>query len=67
MSGLHLKPLFADPIGPWHPWFAWHPVDTVTHGYVWLKVVERRRIQSKPDLPGPIWQTWQYRPKGEGR
>lgn len=55
------SPLFYNAIGPWHRWFAWRPVDTVTHGWIWLRVVERRRIQLKLSLPGPIRQDWQYR------
>lgn len=54
-------PLFYDAIGPWHRWFAWRPVDTVTHGWAWLRNVERRRIQLKLFLPGPVDQAWQYR------
>lgn len=53
--------MFYDPIGTWHRWFAWRPVDTVTHGWVWLRAVERRRIQLKLHLPGLIDQGWQYR------
>lgn len=33
----------ATTAGPWHAWFAWHPVETVYHGWKWLVVVERRR------------------------
>lgn len=57
-------PMFYDPVGPWHRWFAWRPVDTVTHGWRWFRVVERRRIQSKMYLPGPVDQGWQYRIPG---
>jgi hypothetical protein len=56
--------MFYDPVGPWHRWFAWRPVDTITHGWKWLRMVERRRIQSKLHLPGPIDQGWQYRTPG---
>ena len=55
--------LFYTPIGPWHDWFAWYPVDTVTHGWKWLRTVQRQRIQSKWSLPGPVDQCWDYRPK----
>ena len=54
--------MFCDAIGPWHPWFAWRPVNTITHGWVWLKTIERQRVQTKWLLPGPINQFWDYRP-----
>lgn len=57
-------PLFYGPIGPWHRWFAWRPVNTVTHGWKWLRPVERRRVQSKMHLTGLIDQCWQYRVTG---
>lgn len=50
MSG----PLFGTPIGPWFRWFAWHPVKTGDRGWRWLRMVHRRRYQSKLNLPGPI-------------
>lgn len=45
--------------GPWHRWFAWHPVNTFTHGWRWLCVVERRRWVA--DVPGAP-DGWDYRP-----
>lgn len=50
-------PMFGMPIGPWHRWFAWRPVSTVDRGLVWLRVVNRRRYQTKHYLPGPTF-TW---------
>ena len=48
---------------PWMPWFAWHPVDTLTHGWRWLCWVERQRIMCNTN--GPInligWSFWMYR------
>lgn len=54
-------PLGYDAVGPWHRWFAWRPVNTVTHGWKWWRRVERRRVQSGLHLPGLIDQCWQYR------
>ena len=54
--------LFYGPVGPWHRWFAWRPVNTITHGWVWLRTIERQRVQTKLNLPGPIDQRWDYRP-----
>lgn len=56
--------MFYDPIGPWHDWFAWYPVDTVTHGWKWMVTLERRRIQTQLHLPVPVSRCWEYRPKG---
>lgn len=54
--------------GPWHLWFAWFPVDTVTHGWRWLRPVERRLVQSEGSMPmgdplpsGTFDRAWQYR------
>ena len=47
--------MFGEPISDWYRWFAWHPVDTADRGWQWLRVVKRRRIQPKfnlPDFPG---------------
>jgi len=51
------EPLLGNPVGPWHRWFAWRPVQTVDRGWRWLVPVWRRRYQSKFSLPGPI-DTW---------
>lgn len=45
--------------GPWHNWFAWHPVRTRQHGWRWLQPLERRQAHS-------LRNYWQYRPR-EGR
>jgi len=55
------EPYFGDPIGPWHPWFAWRPVRTFDGRWTWLRTVKRRRIQLKPHLDGGMPQWWQYR------
>ena len=44
---------FAEPVGPWFRWFAWHPVRTVDRGWRWLRVVWRRPVQLLPYLDGP--------------
>lgn len=53
-------PLFGRPVAPWHKWFAWYPVDTVDRGRVWLRVVNRRKVQKYLSLPGPTDQWFQY-------
>lgn len=60
MSGDKWKPLFGDPVAPWHKWFAWHPVDTIDYGWVWLRKVNRRRCQIKTFLPGGGVRWWQH-------
>lgn len=52
-------PMFADPVGPWHRWFAWRPVSTIDRGLVWLRFVWCRRVQSHAYLDGPTWRGWQ--------
>lgn len=53
------RPMFGDPIGPWHRWFAWLPVRTYDGRRVWLRTIWRRGIQLHGHLPGPgFW--WQY-------
>jgi hypothetical protein len=49
------RPMFGNPIAPWHRWFAWRPIDTVDRGTIWLRVVYRRRIlkHSYVDGNGP--------------
>ena len=51
------KPLFGHPIGPWHRWFAWRPIETVDRGWRWLVPTWRRRFQTRPHLDGPR-MTW---------
>lgn len=53
-------PRFGRPVAPWHPWFAWRPVETVDRGWRWLRIVNRRRIQKLYYLDGPIDFWWQY-------
>ena len=55
------SPLFGSPIGPWHRYFAWYPVDTFDRGWKWLRAVERRRIQRHVYLDGGADRWWQYR------
>ena len=50
--------------GPWHEWFAWHPVRTDWHGWRWLTYVERRFWRGWHHGQTPTG--WDYRPiKGE--
>lgn len=56
-----MTPMFGDPIGDWHRVFAWLPIDTVDRGWVWLRFVERRRIQLHSYLRGGLDRWWQYR------
>lgn len=45
--------------GPWHIWFAWHPVRTRSHGWKWLTYVYRRQLwtpQITGHSPDPFWQ-----------
>ena len=48
--------------GPWHLWFAWHPVWTYHHGWRWLRTVERRRW-----FGGYSWSGWDYQPTPDNR
>lgn len=50
------KPLFGRAVLPWHRWFAWRPVNTVDRGWVWFRVVNRRRCQTHEHL-GPV-EVW---------
>lgn len=45
-------PMFGDPSGPWHGWFAWRPVRTIDGRWSWLRRIYRRRFHLKPHLPG---------------
>ena len=54
------KPMFGDPLGPWHDWFAWHPVWTVDGRFAWLRRVLRRRFATKPHLSGPYGEWFAY-------
>ena len=47
--------------GPWHTWFAWHPVKTDWHGWRWLTNIQRRYWR------GGGTSGWDYRlPPGDG-
>ena len=50
--GDRYEPSFGDAVAGWHRWFAWRPVETVDRGAVWLRVVNRRRIQKHHFLHG---------------
>ena len=52
-------PMFGDAVGDWHWWFAWRPVLTYDERIVWLRIVWRRRIQSKDFIDGPMFSWWQ--------
>jgi hypothetical protein len=45
-------PRFGTAFTPWHRWFAWRPTETVDRGWVWLRVVWRRRIHKHTYLDG---------------
>jgi len=49
---------FALPLTGWTTWFAWHPVLTWDFRWRWLCLVERRLLQQKPSLPGPMGRPW---------
>lgn len=44
----------------WRPWFAWHPVRTLSGRIVWLRNIERRRVWF-------IFWTTEYRDPGLAR
>ncbi|QED11181.1 hypothetical protein SEA_ZARTROSA_69 [Arthrobacter phage Zartrosa] len=49
-------PKFGRPITGWWRVFAWRPIWTVDRGWVWLRVVHRRRIHLLDYLDdGPRW------------
>jgi len=56
-----------DPIGnvyrkievmPWHIWFAWRPVRTVSGERIWLKKIYRRQIVCYADMDD--WFHYEY-------
>lgn len=53
------KPLYADPVSPWYPWFAWKPVQCWDGRRAWLRMIFRRRCQNKTYINGlntlPNW------------
>jgi hypothetical protein len=44
-------------------WFAWRPVNTLTHGWRWLCWIERKRIMcnTEGDIRLVGWSFWLYR------
>ena len=54
-------PRFGDPIGNWHKWFAWYPIQTFDGRTSWLRTIERRRIQLKSSITHMTSWWWQYR------
>lgn len=50
----------------WHSWFAWHPVDVLEGGVIWLERVDRRwnwEINYSLDMTGygDYNGGWEYR------
>lgn len=54
------KMAFCFPIGPWHDWFAWHPVRTYDRRLVWFRWCRRRAMQTNLHLHGPLHFWWQH-------
>jgi hypothetical protein len=46
------RPMYGDPVSFWFEWFAWRPVWTHDRGWVWLRVVLRRKIAKHAHLDG---------------
>lgn len=51
--------MFGTPIGPWHDWFAWFPIQTYDQRFAWLRRVRRRCVQKHQYLTGAD-RWWQY-------
>lgn len=53
---------------PWHPWFAWRPVKTISREWVWLEWVERGDYfdhDVRYNAPNTFFGAWVFRfPKG---
>lgn len=49
-------------VGPWHRWFAWHPVPLTTGGWAWLCTVERVACHIDPGDWTVFDPTYLYRP-----
>jgi hypothetical protein len=43
---------------PWHIWFAWKPVTTISNERVWLKKIYRRKINTYVDFDD--WSRYEY-------
>jgi hypothetical protein len=59
ISDRHLQPMFGNPISSWSRAWAWKPVHTLDHGYIWLRFYWRRRIHKKQFLHGGADFWWQ--------
>lgn len=46
--------------GPWHLWYAWHPVRTRYHGWTWLTTVYRRQVFVPDYSVGVVDRYWEY-------
>lgn len=58
----------AKRVGPWHDWFAWHPVHTDYYGWRWLRTMRRRRIVSGYRVSGyfvAMGAYWDYALPGD--
>lgn len=55
-----MKPMFGDPVGPWHQWFAWKPVRSYDQRLIWLRRCWRRTIQKHQYLYGGADFWFQY-------
>ena len=53
-------PAFGKPVTAWWRLFAWRPIWTVDRGWVWLRIVSRRRIVKNAGLPGGKDLWFQY-------
>lgn len=53
------QPMFGTPVSGWTRAWAWKPVHTLDHGYIWLRPYWRRRIHKKQHLPGGADFWWQ--------
>jgi hypothetical protein len=60
MSDPNPKMMFGDPVGPWHDWFAWFPIQTYDQRFAWFRWVRRRSIQKHQYLRGGADFWWQY-------
>lgn len=60
MSADRLMPAFGNPVTGWWRWFAWRPTWTTDRGYVWLRIISRRRIAKHEYLDGGADFWFQY-------
>lgn len=47
-------------MAPWHLWYAWHPVRTRHHGWMWFRTVWRQQRWSPESIPGGQFRYWEY-------